>query len=197
MAEKIQDDFNRLFGRLDPDPEVAAGMYVTLRQKLVTFFRQNNCHPANDHADEALSRIARRDDFDEIRNVEAFAYGVARIMKLDIYEKARREVPLDDSLGGRYISTGRDVEIDIIEDIDRPRRSRCARHCLEKLPADERALFLGYQMVADETRIQDRKKLAERIGIQEGTLKTKVCRIRLDLERCARKCLARRKTDLL
>lgn len=73
-------------------------MYVTLRQKLVTFFRQNNCHPADDHADEALSRIARRDDVDEIRNVSAFAYGVARRMKLDIYEKAKREVSLDDGL---------------------------------------------------------------------------------------------------
>ena len=197
MAEKIQDDFNRLFRRLSPDPEVAAQLYVTLRQKLVTFFRQNNCHPADYHADEALSRIARRDDVDEIRNVGAFAYGIARRMKLDIYEKAKREISLDEGLDGRYVSTARDVEADIIEDIDRPRRSGCAQHCLEKLPADERALFVGYQMVADETRIEDRKELAERLGIQEGTLKTRVCRTRLDLERCARRCLAAHKTDLL
>ena len=61
---------------------------------------------------------------------------------------------------------------------------------------NERCLLV-IKLSADETRIEDRKELAERLGIQEGTLKTRVCRTRLDLERCARRCLAAHKTDLL
>lgn len=48
----------RLLRRFHFDFEVAAQVDVTHRHEVVIFFRQNDCHPAKDHADEVLSRIA-------------------------------------------------------------------------------------------------------------------------------------------
>jgi len=49
---------SRLLRRLDFDFEVAPQIDLTYRHEGVIFFRQNDCHPAKDHADEVLSRIA-------------------------------------------------------------------------------------------------------------------------------------------
>ena len=51
---------------LTPESRRAWEIYVTVWEKPVTFFQ--DCPPATDHAHEVLSRIARKDDMDNIRN---------------------------------------------------------------------------------------------------------------------------------
>ncbi len=196
MVEATQDDFKRFLKRLHPDPEVAWETYSTVWQKLMMFFQRNGCPAASDHADEALSRIARRDDLDNIRNFGAFAYGVARTMRSEIWEKMKKEVSLESFPGGT-IPDGRNMEKEIVENIDRQRQVRCFRRCVGKLPPDERTLFLSFKLADRETRTDDRSKMAAQTGISAGTLRVRVFRIRREVERCARKCLISREKSLL
>ena len=191
VVEATQDDLRRLIRRLDPDPAVAWEMYLTLWQKLVMFFERNNCPPASDHADEALSRIARRPDLDVIQNVGAFAYGVARKMRSEIYEKLKREVPIEDLPGGT-VAIAQNVEVELVERIDLQTKARCFEQCIQRLPADERAIFLAFELADPASRADARSKLAAQTRISAGALRVRVFRIRREIERCARKCLINR-----
>ena len=192
MAEKTEGDFNNFLKHLDPDPDAANEIYATLRAKLVTFFSQNDCHPADYHADEVMSRIARMDNLNEIQNIGAYAYGIARNVKFDAWQESKKEIPLDENVIETHISEGPELEDEIIERLDRPREIRCLRRCLGGLTTDKRVMFVRYQMV-DERHVEDRKKLAKQFGIPDGRLRTQVCRIRAELECCVRACLAQRK----
>jgi DNA-directed RNA polymerase specialized sigma24 family protein len=185
VVEATQDDLKRLLKRLDRDPEIAWESYLTVWQKLVKFFQHHNYAPAGDHAHEVLSRIARRDDLGDIRNVGAFAYGVARKM---ISEKPNRETSLE-GLPEATVSNWTSGPIDPTDNIDRQRKLRCIQHCLERLPENERNLFLSFELADSETRVHDRSKLAAGAGVSAGALRVRAFRIRRDLERCAGKCL--------
>lgn len=194
--ETTQDDLRRLLKRLDPDPEAAWEKYRTIWQKLVTFFQHHNCPSASDHAHDALSRIARRDDLEEVRDVGAFAYGVASKMRFEIYEKLKREISIEDPTSGAGDRESLRV-VDPVEEIDRQRKLTCVRRCLRRLTADERKLFLSFQLADGKTRSEERSQLAVFTGISVGALRVRVFRIRREVERCARKCLINRDKSLL
>lgn len=191
MPEATQEDLNRLLKHLDEDREAAWGKYNTLWQKLQMFFQCHNCPSPSEHADETLSRLARRDDLVEIRNLSAFAYGVARKMSLEIYEDLKKHVSVDDLPSGG-IPDRRNVELETLEKIETERRRKCAQRCLELLTVDERALFVSFQTASPESHREERRRLAELAEISTGALRVRIFRIRKDLERCARKCLIRK-----
>jgi DNA-directed RNA polymerase specialized sigma24 family protein len=184
---EAKGDFRDLLRRLDSDPAVASETYLILRQKLILFFQHNNCPPAEDHADEALSRIARRSELDSVENIGAFAYGVARMMILEIREKQKKATPLDD-----WMETGaaeRNPEARIVAGIDRQRKMNCFLRCLKELPDEERLTFITFELADPETRVADRIKLATRRGMTAGALRVNVFRIRTKLTRNVLKCL--------
>jgi DNA-directed RNA polymerase specialized sigma24 family protein len=195
-VEATEDDLKKLLKRLDPDPEAAWEKYRTIWQKLVTFFQHHNCPSASDHAQDALSRIARRDDLEEIRDVGAFAYGVASKMRFEIYEKLKREISIEDPAGAIGDRESSNV-VDPIEEIDRQRKLTCFTRCLRRLTADERKLFLNFQLADSKIRSEERNKLAMLAGISVGALRVRVCRTRREVEQCARKCLINRDKSLL
>jgi DNA-directed RNA polymerase specialized sigma24 family protein len=177
--------------QLDSDRDAAWEKYRVLWHKLMMFFQCHNCPSPPEHADEALSRIARRDDLADIRNISAFAYGVARKMSFEIYEDLKKEISVE-ALPGRSIPDGRNVELETLANIDRDRRLRCVCRCLEKLQKDDRTLFITFQTADSDQHKEVRKKLAEKQGISAGTLRVRVFRIRRELEACARKCVVNR-----
>ena len=64
-----QDALDRLHSLLDADRERAAAKYKNLHRKLTTFFECRGCHTAEDCADIAMNRGARR----LIEGVEIYA----------------------------------------------------------------------------------------------------------------------------
>jgi DNA-directed RNA polymerase specialized sigma24 family protein len=128
----------------------------------------------------------------EIRNISAFAYGVARKMCLEIYASLKRHIPIEDT-SGASIPDKRNVEFETLEKIDRHRRLECVRWCLEKLPSQERALFIRFETADSDIRREQRKRLAANAEISSGALRVRIFRIKKDLAHCARKCLSNRK----
>jgi DNA-directed RNA polymerase specialized sigma24 family protein len=186
LAEATRDDLSKLLKRLHPDREVAWGMYILIWEKLVMYFQRHNCTPSSDRAHDALSRIARRDDLDEIRNIAAFAYGVARKM---MRETSIRETSLE-TLPESVVSNWASVQIEPAEGVDRQRQLQCIRRCLEELPTNDRVVFLSFELADGAVRMRQRKKLAMKAGVSVGAFRVRVFRIRRDIERCARTCMA-------
>jgi len=187
LIEETQDDLRRLLKRLDSDPAVAWGLYLTLWQKLVMFFERHGCQPATDNADQVLSRIARRNDLDAIKNVGAFAYGVARKIKMERLAERNKVVEFDDST--TPVISNADPETEVIDGIDKDRKVQCIVKCLRKLPPEERRTFISFELADPETRVADRARLAQRLRVSAGTLRVSVFRTRQQLAQNVRKCL--------
>jgi len=56
--------------------------------------------------------------------------------------------------------------------------------CLQQLDADERTLILEYYQGEQRTKIEQRRKLAARLGLTPNALSIRACRIRGRLEAC-------------
>lgn len=195
------DQFEGLLRRLDPDRELAALQYESLRFRLIRFFEWNGCAGAEDLADETLDRVARKLPLVDVLDVTAFAWGVAKKVKLEGERKAARTEHLSErhlapgagSGGARWRGLAQSLpghgdpetagpgksEVRQISDQERFDRMR---QCLDRLPAHDRELFLAYY----DARPKDgerRRRLAAGMGLTVGALRVRVNRLREKLER--------------
>jgi DNA-directed RNA polymerase specialized sigma24 family protein len=185
------EDFRRLLARLDPDPARASEAYEKLRAQLVAFFsRGQNYSEAEDLADRALDEVARKPDSYEIRNVTQFAVGVARFLQM---EKSRRNSSTIHIVAGQdFPGTQGDSEVAALDRIDHARRVECFTKCVEALKREERWLVLEYYP-ADGFDLQERRrKLCQTLGIDPGTLTSRMNRLRAKLVKCCADCYQRR-----
>jgi RNA polymerase sigma factor (sigma-70 family) len=183
--------FERLLGRLAAEPEAGAREYDAIRRKLVLFFTMRGTTDAEELADEALDRLARRlDEGEPVDNVRAYVVGVAkRVIMEDARRRGRERAYVD---GHHAIAAPADTDDERAE-----RRSECLERCLGELPADSRALIVDYYRGDGAAYLKERKALAERLGVSYVALKTRAHRVRNRLEECLRECAegARAVTD--
>jgi RNA polymerase sigma factor (sigma-70 family) len=174
--------FDDLLAALDGDRERAAEKYLELRANLVRFFEWRGGSSPDDHADETLNRVAKRIAAgEEIRNPAAYALGVGRLLLLEIIkERAREQVAWKESAEARD---------NLDSAIDSERRHDCLRDCLTHLSSDNRELIVQYYQGEKGEKIQNRKKLVERLGIPVNTLRMRALRLREKLQVCVEQCL--------
>jgi len=184
-----KEALDRLLACLDSDVEAAGEKYLLLRRNLVRYFEGRGCPFAEDHADESINRIAKRlDESEDIRDLNGYAYGIARLLLLEVYkerereERALKELPLL-----RLVDDDR-AEFDQVGD-----RLECLNHCLERLPPDGRQLIVAYYQGESQSRIENRKRLTESLGIPNRALRSRAVRIREKLEACLSTCLKKRR----
>ncbi len=174
--------FDKLLARLDDDRERAGEKYEELRLKLVKFFDYRGSLAPEEHADETLNRVTRKiDEGEAIENLQAYCYGTARLYFLDVL-KERKKVPLEEAPElAQEADFDRESEADL--------QYRCFDGCLQKLPAENRELILGYYEDEKRDKIDKRKNLAERFGLELNALRIRTCRIRTKLETCVADCV--------
>src|SRR5262249_22914075 len=68
----------------------------------------------------------------------------------------------------------------------------CLRECLRGLPKENRELIIEYYREEGRAKIEDRKALAEKLGISLNALFSRAKRIRDRLEQCVTRCLKRK-----
>jgi DNA-directed RNA polymerase specialized sigma24 family protein len=177
--ELTPEILNGLLVLLDPDRERAGEFYELLRAKLVRIFEWRGSSFPEDDADETLDRIAHKvAEGEPVRDVHAYAGGVARLVWLESVKRERRSRAALEQLPQ---SEGGVVESEV--------RSECFGSCLSKLPPDARSLVVEYYRKEKSAKIESRKRLAESLGIAHGTLRLRVYRLRAQLERCVEQCL--------
>jgi DNA-directed RNA polymerase specialized sigma24 family protein len=171
--------FALLLGALDADAERAAEKYESLRHRLIVYFDVRRAVAAEDMADEVLDRVCRRlEEGEPIRAVAPYAYGVASHVLREGWRFERRRLPV--------LLAGDD-------DDEKERRDRCLALCLDQLAPDLRDLVLRYHTGQGRIRSADRERLAAERGTSLSGLRTKMHRLREQLQRQMERCVNARR----
>jgi DNA-directed RNA polymerase specialized sigma24 family protein len=173
-----QGSFDALLDWLDPEREQAGQKYEQIRTRLIKIFTCRGCCEPELLADETINRVIKR--VSEIRRdfkgeQSRYFYGVANKVYLEYLR--RREIvptPLPPTDSSR-------VEAEFT----------CLEECLDRLPAESRELVLQYHQADRKAKIEQRKKLAQSLGIAPNALRIRAHRIRGSLQQCLEKCLER------
>jgi DNA-directed RNA polymerase specialized sigma24 family protein len=174
-----QEDFNRLLDWLNPDREEAGRIYEAIFCKLVKVFTCRGCTCAEEMADETMDRVTGK-----VAQIAAdyrgdptlYFYGVARNV-LREYSKVRKPPvpppPAD--------------TIDVIQ-----QELGCLEECLSRLLPKNREMILQYYAEDRHAKIESRRELAHRFGIDMNALRIRMHRVRAVLADCTAACLQRR-----
>jgi|SRR6185295_3912068 len=177
-----QAAFERLLACLDTDREAAGQKYVEIRGNLTRFFEWRGCAFPEDHADETINRVARRvSEGEEIRNPGGYFLGVGRLVLLEVYKEREKQ---QQALGELAYSS---TESHDIEDLEP--RAECLKRCLEGHTPDNRELILHYYQGEKGAKIENRRKLAEKLKTPLNTLRMRALRLRERLQVCVADCL--------
>jgi len=180
-----QEAFDRLLLAFGDDRDSGGTKYLEIRTHLTRFFEWRGCPFPEDHADETFNRIAKRvAEGEEIQNPSGYAMGVARLLVLEIIKGRQREqVALNE-----ITSTSSELSA---EPDDAEERIGCLRTCLNELSIENRQLITEYYEGEKGDKIQNRKKLVEKLGIPVNTLRMRALRLRDRLQGCVEECLSR------
>ncbi|MGI8884446.1 MAG: RNA polymerase sigma factor [Pyrinomonadaceae bacterium] len=176
-----EENFDVLLSWLDLNREAAAEKYEKIRLRLIQIFTGRGCFEAEELTDETFDRVTRK--LPQIANSYVgeptlYFYGVADKIHLEWLRRQKQQqqsyVPETDE------SDEAALEIEY----------ECLETCLKKLSADRHHLIVEYYREEKSAKIENRRKLAENLGMNSNTLQIKASRIRSQLKDCLRNCVA-------
>lgn len=182
--------FDRLLNWLNGGENSEGENYLEMRRRLIAYFDRKNCVAPDELTDETLNRVARR--LEEEGGIDSetpakYCYIVARFVfmeylretqkRVDALAEMRRQEPGHRSSGAE-VSDGRETLLN------------CLDRCTSKLTSPNRDLIAEYYIGKERLKIENRRALAERLGITMNALSIRACRIRDKLEACVRQCAA-------
>ena len=177
-----QEAFDRLLGWLGEDRDRAGEKYLEIRGKLIRFFEWRGCPFPEDHVDETVNRVAKRvSEGEEIRNPMAYFTGVARLLVFEIVKARAKE--------SQALNEMATSSVEYVDSSDSEARIECLRKCLAGLSSDNRELILQYYQGDKGDKIENRKKLTERLGVSVNTLRMRTLRLREKLQSCVENCV--------
>ena len=187
-GELTGEAFAALLQLLDADLERAGRQYLSLQKKLARFFEGRGCSASADLADEVLTRVGHRLAGGELirsDNPINYFYGVARnVLREYRFHCHKESLQLEELNPGEHPLVLPDAMSERNTDQERMERLLdCLEMCLTELPVSSRELLFAYYEDHHRLRIEQRKALAERLGITPNALKIRVFRIRETLER--------------
>ena len=171
-----EESFADLLDWLASDREQAGIKYEEIRSGLIKFFSQRGRSDAEDLADATINRVASR--VKEIRkqvygDPARYFYGVARFMLMEHVRRKQPQAPPES-----------------ISDSDRVEAEHhCLEECITKLSDEHRQLVLGYYQADGREKIEQRRMLAEKLGIAPNALRIRAYRIRAALQKCVERCV--------
>src|SRR5262245_31759818 len=171
--------FTKLLANLSADPEIAGVEYEDLRRRLIKFFEWRGAFFPEELADETLNRTARKiDEGEKIeKNVIALALGVAHFVFLETSRRPDNRRAQMEELIPVAAPPEHQVEDDDL-------RVVYLKECLRGLSKESRELIIEYYGEEGRAKIEDRKALAEKLGISLNALFSRAKRIRDRLEQC-------------
>ncbi|HET9713482.1 MAG TPA: hypothetical protein VFP64_16425 [Pyrinomonadaceae bacterium] len=173
-----QESFDALLDWLDSDREQAGLKYEQIRRNLIKIFVNRGCAEAEDFADETINRVVSK--LDEVKkeftgDPARYFYGVANKIFLEFQRRKPPEPPSSPPEDSNR------VELEY----------RCLEHCISRLSEEHRELLLHYYHAEGRGKIDQRKLLADKLGIAPNALRIRAFRIRTALQQCVERCLER------
>lgn len=180
-----QESFDVLLGWLHPDREQAGEKYIKICATLVKGFRSHGCAVPEELADETINRVARKlpeiiDTY--VGDPEPYFYRVAHYVHLEHLRREPTTTELPENIR----------EPTTTEEEDEEPLYACLEQCMGQLTTHSREIVSEYYQGEKRVKIDARKTLAERLGINLSTLRLRAHRIRAQLKKCVRHCAAER-----
>ena len=155
------------------DSETAGREYERLRTGLSNYFRLKGLSRCFDLADLTLDRVANALAAKEVLDLDAFCFGVARLICMEQYRAENREQMANERFAS---SAGQHHDEDKYE---------LMRECLQTLAADDQELLREYYTdLSPRARSANREKLAQQAGMSIDHLRLRIHRLRRKLENC-------------
>jgi DNA-directed RNA polymerase specialized sigma24 family protein len=182
-----REAFDQILAWLDSDRERAGQKYEEIRCGLIKIFVCQGCSDPECLADETIDRVIHK--IPEIvpnyaGNPALYFSGVARYILLE-YKNRIAQLRLLPAAPPKQIEKGEDIE----------REYECLDRCIERLTPANRELILEYYREEKRAMIENRKRLAERLGVTPNALRVRADRIRNGLEKCVANCLKQKGTN--
>ena len=191
-----REAFDKLLSQLDPDRERAGEVYEKIRQKLMKFFKWRGCSRAEEYADRAIDRAARRiSEGAELRGKDPYLYfyGVALNVLREHWKNPQKEWEVLDDLPpaqGPYEYPG-EARARAAARLEQERRLECLNRCVQALPPESLDLITQYHQGSEGLDKRRRKALAGALRIPLNALRIRAYRIRTGLEKCVEACFKR------
>jgi DNA-directed RNA polymerase specialized sigma24 family protein len=170
--------FESLLSWLGPDRNQSGIKYEAIRQRLIRLFICRGSSFPEDLADDTINRVTKAiqcPDFQFVGEPVLFFYGVARNV---FRESLRIKKPIPDE---RSEGHSEDLE----------RQFECLDLCMNGLPPRSRDLVFQYYQEDKRAKIDNRKLLAEKMGIGLNALRIQAHRARTQLRDCVISCVER------
>jgi RNA polymerase sigma factor (sigma-70 family) len=191
-----KDSLRRLLVWLDGGTDSDGYSYVEMRRRLRDYFVRKNCSTADDLADETLTRVARRLEEEGITLAETparYCYIVARFVFLEHLRETKAHPIVTQVSGDLAPQPSTPSAADAAETAGMQEKLlACLQKCIEELDPLNRRIITRYYIGSERVKIDNRRELAESLGLSVNALTIRACRIRTRLEACVRRCAAAR-----
>jgi RNA polymerase sigma factor (sigma-70 family) len=178
--------FNKLLAALAEKRDEASEKYLLLCKNLIRYFEVRGFHSAESAADEVINRLARKlESGVELENVNTYALGIARLLSLELRKSPEQKT--SNELPEIIVSPFED------ENSERSQELVCLDKCLNEIPAKKKDIIVGYYQGERREKIENRKNMAEKLGIPQNALRNRAVRLRGKLEACIKKCVQKSK----
>lgn len=182
-----REAFDQMLAWLDSDRERAGRKYEEIRCGLIKIFVCQGCSDPEGLADETIDRVIHK--IPEIvpnyaGNPALYFSGVARYILLE-YKNRIAQLRLLPAAPPKQIGEDEDIE----------REYECLDRCIERLTPANRELIMEYYREEKRAMIENRKRLAESMGVTLNALRVRADRVRNSLEKCVANCLKQKGTN--
>jgi RNA polymerase sigma factor (sigma-70 family) len=179
--------FDALLAWLDPDRTKAGARYEELRQSLIKIFVWRGFTDPEGLADETINRVTAKVEGlsgSYVGDPALYFYSVAKRLMLETQRRVKAQLSLEE------LRDVPDPNIPEDTDVDSELRSGCLKQCLQQLSPENREILISYYLKEKHAKIDHRRRLAERLGIEINALRVRMYRLRSGLEVCIKRCLA-------
>jgi DNA-directed RNA polymerase specialized sigma24 family protein len=176
-----QQDFDKLLNWLDLDRELAGQKYESIRFHLIKIFKLRGSHTPEELADETIDRVTKKIDTviaTHLENPAIYFYGVGKKIFLE-----QSRLPKTEELSPLIPHQETEDFIEETQDY------KCLKICLQSLKEEKRILIIEYYRENKRAKIENRRLLAQKMGVTHEFLRIQTHRIRTKLQKCIKKCL--------
>ena len=190
-----QDAFHKLLAWMDEEQDSGGEKYLEARRRLVSYFDRKNCLAPDELADETLNRVARRlQEEGTITDATPahYCYIVAKYVFLEYLRRNERaEVSLDQlPVSNRESFSTAAAFAQDEEGARKERRMNCLERCIQGLDEAGREIIIQYYQGDRRAKVDNRRAMAQALGITVNALSIRACRLRDRLEACVGKCVS-------
>ncbi|MFN0110372.1 MAG: sigma-70 family RNA polymerase sigma factor [Blastocatellia bacterium] len=153
--------------------------YESARRRLTIFFAGRKCLDPESLADQTLDLAMRK-----LAEIPAEASPMAYLIGI------AKNIYRDELRATRKLELVRSEVVTLHSpEPENEDRHTCLEKCLTELPAEERAMVLGYYSESKQAKIDRRKQLADLYGLSLNALRNRVFRLNQRLALCVTSCM--------